>query len=394
MDLDPSHQTYFPFSGDCAIIQRMAEFNAFICATCGRSYPLDTRDWRCECGGLFEFEARSSFDPSLIDPQDPGLWRYRALLPLEPTWEPVTLGEGGTPLLEATWDGHPVHLKLEYLAPTGSFKDRGAAVLITALRGLGVERVVEDSSGNAGASLSAYGARAGIDCEVCVPASASGPKLAQIAAYGAEVIEIKGKREYAALAAWAAAAHGAYYASHVYNPYFLAGTETLAYELWEQLDRRAPSALVIPTGNGSLFLGAYHGFQRLLQAGLIARLPRLFAVQAASCAPIYQAFLHGAADAELLAPGATVASGIAIAKPARGSQILAAIRATGGDAVAVDEDEIETAYHRLARRGFFVEKTSAAAIAALAAIQDRLPTGYGPVVVPLTGHGLKICPRA
>jgi threonine synthase len=372
----------------------MAEFNAFVCATCKRSYPLDSRDWWCECGGLFEFETQPSFDPGLIDAQDPGLWRYRALLPLEPTWEQVTLGEGGTPLLEATWDGRPVRLKLEFLAPTGSFKDRGAAVLITALHGIGVQRVVEDSSGNAGASLAAYGAKAGIACEVCVPASAAGPKLAQMAAYGAEVIEIKGKREYAALAAWAAAAHGAYYASHVYNPYFLAGTETLAYELWEQLGHRAPAALVIPTGNGTLFLGAYHGFQRLVQAGLIDHLPRFFAVQAAGCAPVYQAFLDGAGDVEPVTPEATVASGIAIANPVRGSQILAALRASGGDAVAVDEDEIETTYTRLARRGFFVEKTSAVAMAALATIQNRLPRGESPVVVPLTGHGLKMCPQA
>jgi threonine synthase len=339
---------------------------------------------------LFDFQLRLPFDARLIDAENHTLWRYRKLMPISPSWEPVTLGEGGTPLLPIELDGLALHLKLEFVAPSGSFKDRGAAVMVTALRGLGIDRVVEDSSGNAGASLAAYAAQAGIDCEVCVPASASGPKRAQMAAYGAEVIEIKGKREYAALAAWAAAAHGAYYASHVYSPYFLAGTETLAYEVWEQLGHRSPSALIVPTGNGTLFLGIHRGFQRLQQAGLVAELPRLFAVQAKACAPIYEAFVNGAATPETVSPEATAASGIAISKPVRGSQILDAIRATDGAVVAATEDEIESASLRLARLGFYVERTAAAAIAALGVLRSTLPT-HGPVVVPLTGHGLKTC---
>jgi threonine synthase len=355
-------------------------------------YSVGTRDWRCECGGSFDFQSRPPFDTRQIDAENRTLWRYWKLMPINPSWEPVTLGEGGTPLLPFEFDGLSLHLKLEFVAPSGSFKDRGAAVMVTALRGLGIDRVVEDSSGNAGASLAAYAARAGIDCEVCVPASASGPKRAQMAAYGAEVIEIKGKREYAALAAWAAAAHGAYYASHVHSPYFLAGTETLAYEVWEQLGHRTPSALIVPTGNGTLFLGIYRGFQRLQQAGLIAGLPRLFAVQAKACAPIYQAFVNGAAAPEIVSPEPTVASGIAISKPARGSQILDAVRDTDGAVVAVAEDEIESAHSRLARLGFYVEQTAATAIAALGVLRSTLPT-HDPVVVPLTGHGLKTCPQ-
>jgi threonine synthase len=386
-------QTHFPFSDDCVIIGLMIENNAFVCATCGKRHSLDTRDWRCGCGGLFELESWPPFDARQIDVGDHSLWRYRALLPLDPAWEPVTLGEGSTPLLPVEWHGRRLCLKLEFMTPSGSFKDRGAAVLVTALRGLGIGRVVEDSSGNAGASLAAYAARAGIDCEVCVPASASGPKLAQMAAHGTEVIEIKGKREYAALAAWAAAAHGAYYASHVYNPYFLAGTETVAYELWEQLGHRPPAAVIVPTGNGTLFLGLYRGFQRLYQAGLIASLPRLFAVQAAACAPIYRAFRDGAAEPEMATPEQTAASGIAIARPMRGGQILAAVRATNGAVVQVTEDEIEVAYTQLARGGFYVEKTAAAGIAALRAVQDTL-AAEDVVVVPLTGHGLKTCPPA
>jgi threonine synthase len=150
--------------------------------------------------------------------------------------------------------------------------------------------------------------------------------------------------------------------------------------------------LIVPTGNGTLFLGIYRGFRRLLEAGLIASMPRLFAVQAAACAPIYQAFLDGAATPEIVAPTPTTASGIAIGKPVRGSQILAAVRATDGAIVAVTEEEIEAAYDRLAQQGFFVERTSATAIAAVRALHDTLPA-EGPVIVPLTGHGLKTCPQ-
>jgi threonine synthase len=212
--------------------------------------------------------------------------------------------------------------------------------------------------------------------------------------HGAEVIEIKGRREYAALAAWAASAHGALYASHIFNPFFLAGIETLAYELWEQLDQRAPSAVVLPVGNGTLLLGLYQGFERLRHAGLIEHQPRIIAVQAEACAPVYQAFHDGRDTVELATVAPTVASGIAIGKPIRGAQILSAIRASGGTVLSVSEQEIDDTRNELARRGFYVEGTSAVAVAGL----PHLPHGTAEtsdenqMVVLLTGHGLKIDP--
>jgi threonine synthase len=334
----------------------MVGSNELVCKSCGKRYPLDTRDWRCECGGLFDLAVWPAFESANIDPTQSGLWRYRALLPLDPVWKPVTLGEGNTALVAVDWDEFHIYLKLESMAPTGSFKDRGATVLVTALSGLEIERVVEDSSGNAGASLSAYAARAGIQCEICVPGTAAGPKLAQMAASGAEVIQIKGKRGYAALA--------------------------------EQLGHVAPAALVLPVGNGTLLLGAYRGFQRLWQAGLILRQPRLFAVQVASCAPIFQAFVDGRGNVEPLTCGPTVATGIAIDHPVRGAEILAAVRATNGAVVTVTEDETLDARNQLARHGFYVEETSSVAVAALARLRGLL-VGVDPIVVPLTGHGLK-----
>lgn len=366
----------------------MIDSNGLVCTACRRSYPLDTRDWRCECGGVFDFRQRSPFDPAQIGGGQCGLWRYRAALPLKDEWSPVSLGEGCTPLVEADWDELDLKYKLEYVSPTGSFKDRGAAVLVTALHGLGISRVVEDSSGNAGASLAAYTARAGMACDVCIPDTAAGPKLAQIESYGAEVIQIRGRREYAALAAWAAAAHGAHYASHVYSPFFLAGIETMAYELWEQLDGTAPGAIVLPVGNGTLLLGLYSGFRRLVESGAVPRLPRLIAVQATGCAPLFRAFEEGNDSIEPVSPLPTAASAIAIGLPARGTQMLAAVRASGGSVVVVTEEQISETRNQLARQGFSVEPTSAAAAAALRGVVEDL-AGDGPVVVPLTGHGLK-----
>jgi len=374
----------------------MSESDSYVCASCGKRYPLGGLDWRCSCGGLFELEDWPAFDPAGIDAGVRSQWRYRRLLPLAPSWEPITLGEGNTPLLALEWQGRPILFKMESLCPTGSFKDRGASVLVTALHGLGIQRVVEDSSGNAGASLAAYATRAGIRCEICVPNTITGPKRAQMEVHGAEVIEIKGRREYAALAAWAASAHGALYASHVYNPFFLAGIETLAFELWEQLGRLAPGAVVLPVGNGTLLLGMHRGFERLRQAGLIQHQPRLLAVQAEACPPITQAFHQGRNTVEPVACGSTAAGGIAVGNPVRGAQILSAIRASGGAVFSVGEPEIGEARNGLARQGLYVEETSAVAVAALARLpQGAAETGSdGPLVVLLTGHGLKADPGA
>jgi threonine synthase len=383
----------------------MPDANAFICTTCGKSYPVDAHEWLCSCGGLFDLEERPAFAPTLIDQTQTGLWRYGRLFGLDPKWSPVGLGEGGTPLLRVKWEGLPVHFKLESLNPTGSFKDRGAATLVTALAGQGAPRVVADSSGNVGSSLAAYTARAGVACEVCVPNTVAGPKLRQMEAYGAEVIEIRGRREYAALAAWAAAAHGATYASHVYNPFFIAGIETLAFELWEQLGKRPPGAILLPVGNGTLLLGVFEGFRRLHQAGAVRRLPRLIAVQAEVCAPVFAAFhagQKGSKEPGELTPSASssiggqhtvctstgLADSIAIARPRREEQIVRAVRESGGAVVTVTEKEIGLTHQHLASQGFDVEPTAAAAVAALARAPQELMEA-GPIVIPLTGHGLK-----
>src|SRR5262249_40218668 len=160
--------------------------------------------------------------------------------------------EGWTPLLEAP--ERELLLKLDFLFPTGSFKDRGSTILMNRLAQLGVREALEDSSGNAGASIAAYGAAAGIDCEVYVPARASGAKLAQIAAYGAKVVAVPGSRQEVTETALRRS-EALFYASHNWHPLFLEGTRTLGFEIWEQLAFQAPAAVVTPVGAGSTLLG-------------------------------------------------------------------------------------------------------------------------------------------
>ena len=358
------------------------------CSRCGRTYPLDAHRWRCHCGGAFDLEGGPRFSADLIERGEPTLWRYRAMLPIEDEGNIVSLGEGLTPLVETEVYGAKILCKLEFLAPTGSFKDRGAAVLVSKLKEMGVERVVEDSSGNAGASLAAYCARAGIEAQIYVPAHASPAKLAQIAVYGANLVTVEGPREEAARAVQEAAAEGrGYYASHYWSPFVIEGLKTVAYELWEQLGGRAPHNLVLPAGHGTLLLGAYRGFKDLLAAGLIEELPRLFPVQARACAPLHEAYRRGLDDVAPVEEGRTVAEGIRIARPVRGRQVLAAVRETDGRVLAVDDGEALEARDELARRGLYVEPTSAVAIAAL---RELAPDPAQITVVPLTGSGLKV----
>lgn len=338
---------------------------------------------------MLEIQNGAPFDPSRVDEGDYTLWRYRAALPLPADVPAVTLGEGWTPLIATEWDGHPIYLKAEYLNPTGSFKDRGAAVLVTALKAAGVERVVEDSSGNAGAALAAYAARAGLKATVYVPAHASPVKQAQIAIYGARVVPVPGPRAEAAHAVRRAASGGAVYASHVYTPFYPQGMRTVAFELWEQLGGWAPSSIIVPVGHGGLLLGLYRGFGELLAAGFVERLPQLFAVQARACAPLAHAWERGATDVVPVEEGETVAEGVRIAAPPWGRQVLAAVRESGGEVLALRDGEILAAQRKLACQGFYVEPTSALAAAALDHLHGRL--GDLPVVV-LTGSGFKSPP--
>ena len=364
----------------------------FVCPFCAHKEEPSARLARCpRCGVPLRWEKPP---PSVRSSElcGKGLWRYRAFLP---DVEPVTLGEGGTPLLGAKMGerfGVKVFWKLEFLNPTGSFKDRGASLMVSALRELGAKVLVDDSSGNAGAALAAYSAAAGLPARLFVPAYASGPKVRQIRAYGAELVPVEGPRPAAAREAQKACAENPdlVYASHNASPFFLAGLMTLAFEIAEDLGWEAPDHVLVPVGGGGLLLGLYYGFSLLFSAGWVKKVPQIHAVQAQACAPIVRAWERGSPEPLAVEPGETVAEGARIPSPERGREIIAALRATGGRALAVSEEEIQEAQAELAQSGLYVEPTAALGPAGL---RRLLVAGFfregETVVVPLTGSGLK-----
>ncbi|MCH8864222.1 MAG: threonine synthase [Chloroflexi bacterium] len=358
-----------------------------VCRHCRAAYPLDEPRWQCDCGSVLDIEFRPVFDLARIRQRKPTLWRYREAIPIRNDASIVSFDEGFTPLVPEDFDGRRVFIKQDQLLPTGSFKDRGASVLVSHLRELGIREVVEDSSGNAGTAIAAYCARAEIGCRIFVPEDTSPAKMSQIQLYGAGLSRIAGTREDTAAAALKAARH-TYYASHVWNPFFFQGTKTFAFEVCEQLGWKSPGAVVLPAGNGTLVIGAHIGFNELLDAGIIDKVPAIIAVQAESCAPLHKAFRENRAQIPVIAKRETIAEGIAVAAPVRGGQVIEAVRRSNGDFIVVSDNEIEQALREMGGRGYFIEPTAAVAIAGL---KKYLPESdpEGVIVSLVTGHGLK-----
>lgn len=363
------------------------------CQTCRALHPADLPIWRCTCNGLLDVEMPADFPTDKLTGRPASLWRYREALPLRPDTTPVSLGESMTPLLPVNTQGRDIFLKIDHLLPTGSFKDRGAAILLTKMREVGVTSAVEDSSGNAGAAIAAYAAAAGVKMSIYVPASAPPAKAAQIRLFGARLVQVEGSREDTTAAAVAEAARS-YYASHVWNPFFLEGTKTAAFEIWEQLGQRVPDWVVTPVGHGTMLLGLFKGFRHLLLAGVTTGLPRIIGVQSANCAPLTAAWNSDQKTLPAITRSSTIADGIALARPLRWQQILAAVSETQGRIVSVDEEAIWRAFLGWPARGIAVEPTAASALAFvdrwLAA--DSSTIGMTGVVV-LTGSALKTSTR-
>ena len=354
----------------------------------GTTYPIAEARWCSDHGTSLRVSDLPGIARDGIDRSERSLWRYRAAFPVEISAR-VSLGEGCTPLVRRSFRGGEALFKLEWFAPSGSFKDRGASVMLSLLREQGIIEVAEDSSGNGGAAVAAYGAAAGMRVHILAPDSTSPAKIAQIGAYGAKVHLIAGPREATEAAALEMAGR-VFYASHNWHPFFIQGTKTLGYELWEDLGFRAPDNIIIPTGAGSNVLGCDLAFRELLAVGEIGRLPRLFVAQPANCAPIDAAHRAGAEDQVETDFAATIAEGTAIKKPLRMKALLAAIRRSDGGTIAITEADIRAAAHDLARGGLFAEPTSATAAAAFSGLlaNGSITAGETTVVV-LTGGGLK-----
>ena len=363
------------------------------CTSCDANYGSQTLAHRCtSCGEALSFAAAAAafFPREEIALRPATMWRYAEALPAFE--RPIFLGEPTTPLLPVQCGAVPLLAKCEYTLPTGSYKDRGAALLMTYLSELGIEEAVEDSSGNAGASMAAYAARAGLQLKVFCPASASAGKLVQIQLYGAGLVRVEGPRMRATEALLEYVEQtGAFYASHLWHPLFIEGIKTTAFEIAEQLDWSAPDAVLCPVGAGSILLGLYLGFKDLLQAGLIARLPRLIAVQARHISPVHQAFANGADRIVPVAdPQPTLAEGIALPAPVRGAAILQALRESEGTVVAVSEEEIAEGLKVMGAAGLCVEPTSAVVWPAVQHLhQQGFISPSETTVAVLSGHGLK-----
>ena len=350
------------------------------CSECGQDAAALA--WRCqECGGSLDLIDLPPFDAAQITRGDFSLWRYAAMLPIDKRF---TLGEGLTPLVSAALEGCRFHAKLEYLNPTGSYKDRGTTALLNYLASFDVDEVIDNSSGNAGASLAAFARAAGMSATVFVPAAtATASKKALIRAFGGRIIESQRPTEDVY-----AAAEKTTYASHAWNPYFALGQMTAAWETWEQLGGRVPDAIATPVGHGGLFLGFYRGCQALLDAGLIDKMPRMIAVQSDGVDPIVRGWEQGSEIPPAINPQTSIADGILVDEPVRGRQILTALYETDGAAFRVADEAIEQAQKRMAAQGLLIEATSAVTAAALPQIRQQLGDD-AELLLALTGSGLK-----
>ena len=354
----------------------------------GRRYDLDEPRWCGVDGSPVLVEPLPGITRGQIDAAVNSQWRYRAALP-DPDVEPVTLGEGRTPLLPRTLAGLEVAVKVESMNPTGSFKDRGSSAMLSMLRHQGITSLLEDSSGNGGSSIAAYGATAGIDVTILAPATTSPTKIVQSRMHGAHVELVPGSRQDVADEAVRRSATD-FYASHNWHPQFLQGVKLIAYEIWEDLGFVAPSAVVVPAGAGSLVLGCAIGFAELHRAGQIAAVPRILFSQPEHCCPLVEALAAGADTVRTRGWEKTLAEGTAIASPVRDREVLAAVRRSGGAGTSIPEDELIPAVRQLGAAGLFVEPTSAQVLPALHRFRTQGLLDRGDMIaVVLSGSGMK-----
>jgi threonine synthase len=338
---------------------------------------------------------------ALAERRSGGMWRWAELLPVR-SWSHVTsLGEGATPLVAppplARALGIPgLHVKLDGLNPTGTFKARGMAAAVSRAVELGVTSFVVPSAGNAAGALAAYGAAAGADVTVVIPSDAPDANREEATVAGAQVVLVDGLiSDCARVAAEIAERTGAFDVSTLKEPYRVEGKKTMGYELAEDFDWRLPDVVVYPTGGGTGLVGMWKAFAELETVGLLTYpRPRMVAVQAAGCAPIVRAYEAGAERAEPWENAATRAGGIRVPAAIGDTLILDALRASGGTALSVDEASIDDAQLLAARHGLgYVSPESAAALAGAADL--RAGGDIGPderVVVFDTGIGAKYPP--
>ena len=361
------------------------------CRTCGAKYDASSLRFRCSCGEPLDLE----WSGAGIDKGERAQSkRYAAFYPFEPG-EWTSLGEGSTPLVSVGAFADELGLadvafKNESANPTWSFKDRGTAACAAHARALGFSRIGTVSTGNMAASVAAFGAAAGMETFILVKGDVADEKLAPIAIYGAKLLRVQGPYDQLYSESLRLGAERGIYFMNSDVPFRAAGSRTIAYEIAEDRAFRVPDWVLVPCSAGGNIRGIVNGFEDLLRAGLIDRMPRFMACQAENCSPMVAAFAAGKDRVERFPNKGTLAHAIENPFPPSGNRVLSELRRLGGTALAVGEGEIVRAQADMARRGIFGQPASCVPLAALrrARASGVVREGESAVLI-LTGSGLK-----
>ncbi len=373
------------------------------CPSCGASRASKTLFHCGRCKRILEVNVevarltRADFQ-TMRESRDHSIWRWFDFFPVEDRGSIVSLGEGSTPLIHAIRLGERLHipnlyLKNDTVLPTGSLKDRSNSVGLSVAKELGFTTATVMSTGNAAASVAAYSAAAGLKSIVLVPKGTASSKIIQARACGATVIVVDGDFDYEVAKLYKAAIQEfGWYDCLSSNPYRDEGKKSYAYEMVDQLDGQIPDWVIHPTAGGTGIYAMWKGFSEFRSLGWIERAPKLAAAQSEAAAPLVVAFEKGLADVEPIVARDTVAESIQVGNPAAlGWRALAALRESGGTAVAVSDAEILEAQSLTGSlAGVFAEPAAAASVAAARKLRERGVIGRDDLVVcNLTGHGLK-----
>lgn len=331
--------------------------------------------WKCpSCGEPLEIVYERVYEP-----RGRGLARYSKSLPFVPS---KSRGEGSTPLVVEQYKGHTLLFKLEYLNPSGSFKDRGSALSIYYGYEMGYSRVVEDTSGNTGISVALYSRLYGLEPKIYMPRTAPLAKKELVRALGGVVVETSDRHE--ASVKVLEEAGSSYYVAHTWNYLYIVGASTIAYEVFDEFG--VPDYVIAPIGSGGLFLGLVRGFEYLREIGAAKRVPKFIGVQGYSAQPVFKSFKGYGVEGE----DSSLADGIMVSSPPRLREIVECVRKHGRDVVLVGNSDVARALEELYDMGFLVEPTSASAWACYLKVREELS---GSILLPLTGSGLKTAAR-
>ncbi|MCT4620765.1 MAG: threonine synthase [Marinisporobacter sp.] len=358
----------------------------YVCKKCGNVYIANPEVIKCECGGGLWLDFEGKLKKSDIQQNDFTMWRYATAYPIKRENIKISFGEGLTPMATINYKNYKIMVKQDNLMPTGSFKDRGVAMVTNYLNNLGVTKFAEDSSGNGGSSFAGYCALGGIDCKIFVPAGTSQGKIAQMKVYGANLIEVEGTRADVANEAMKSIG-GSIYVGHNWHPLFVHGVKSVAYEMWEQNGFKAPNNVVCVAGNGSIVTGVYLGFKELLNSGEIDKMPKIYGIQADNCNTLYREFIGDTIDFE---PAPTIAEGISISRPTKLKEVVDLVKETNGKFISVTETEIKNALLEIGKLGFYIEPTSATGFAGLNKLIDENTINQNEeTAIIISGNGLK-----